>query len=456
MVMITGVNNPLVASPFGKGGDLDIELQSFRKNSPFPDSDIRLQTVPAREYYDGATSYLIVESELKLPPAIQRQDTTNLGVKSGKLYRKLERVDPWSNALPLNYFGADEDYARAKREMIRTIGIGVYNSDVQRIANEAQTVLNVPAAFTIDDIAGISNRLTELGYDKMPWRMLTSATNLTRATQNAIGAKPYSDPAILKAWKKNELDESLVGMFWDSNNFLPTMPGEGTATSVTGRTIDLTTAANNFHIPKSSDLWVSSDAEDSQAVYKDSSYQVINISSTTGIVPGMAFTVFGMTSMNRANPMATSNVSPVFRVKKVKSSTQLVITPGMCYAPDRAGGISDLERAYKNCHVATPTSSHAITFLNNTVTTQRVSLLYPARTLVRVLPDRFVPSQKQEMAEFNTQAIKTSSLEFTKGVPLYLYGSGNYDTKTGRSVGQADPGYLLAQIPELIVAIRWV
>mgnify|MGYP003676735030 CR=1 FL=1 len=145
----------------------------------------------------------------------------------------------------------------------------------------------------------------------------------------------------------------------------------------------------------------------------DNRYQSVTFSSTTGMVPGDAFTVAGIEAVHQINKESTGLLK-TFRIVSVTSGTVAVISPPMVGANSTP---TASELAYKNIEVASTSATAAVVWLNANASNANVFWNFDS---IELLPGKYaVPSDEgakimQGTTEQGIELVMTQSFNTKK------------------------------------------
>ncbi len=147
-----------------------------------------------------------------------------------------------------------------------------------------------------------------------------------------------------------------------------------------GLTINTLDAGLNYYVPRAVSTAVTGESSN-----VDNRYQVVTISSTTGVAAGDCFIVAAVNAVHHITKGDTGQLK-TFRVISVQSATTMVISPPMITNQV----VSSASAQYKNCVVNTKSATSAIVFMNTAAASVNP---FWHKDAIELLPGRYaVPS----------------------------------------------------------------
>jgi len=246
------------------------------------------------------------------------------------------------------------------------------NQAVMNIAALQGTLVvkRTSAASGFDDIAQIEATFNEQGvhldsrYGALTTRDYNGMASNLAARQTMTG-KPTT--AYEQAYVGRVASFETYKM--DTSFLLPAAAGGG------GITISTLDGANDY-TPVST-----STAATGEQSNVDNRYQLVTVSSTTGVAAGDCFTIANVDSVHHITKQDTGQLK-TFRVISVNSSTTMTISPPIISNQVPTQGATQ----YQNCVVLTKASNSAIVFLN-TVKAGANPFWY--KNAIELMPGRF-------------------------------------------------------------------
>lgn len=215
-----------------------------------------------------------------------------------------------------------------------------------------QGTLVVPisgAAGSYDHVAAAENIMNEQG---VPMEDRTLVLN-TRDYNGLAGNLANINRSFGNAKSDNAYERSYVGPVAGFDTF----KSDGTA-RITGGNPTVTIATNGAQVrfvPR---------ATDANGNNVDNRTQTVTVSSTSGVVAGMCFTVAGLESVHQITKQPTGQLK-TYRVISVVDGTNMVISPPMIGANSSP---TNAELQYKNVEVVSTSATAQITWLSRNTT----------------------------------------------------------------------------------------
>lgn len=247
----------------------------------------------------------------------------------------------------------DRDPLQFSRELdgaFRRMNSLINNSCLTVASNFGTNVVtSASSQGTFNDVAKIDSKLNNIGvagHDRM--LHLSSedynglAFDLSRDTRD-LGAEMSS-----KAYK-----EAYVGQVSKLKTFKLDYNKRLTAAAGSSITMDTQTSAVNYHVPKAR----STSATGEQTNF-DNRYQVVTLSSDTGVKVGDCLNFGGVNAIHHESKEDQGFLKD-FRITKLLGSNQVEISPALV---SNQGG-SEAEKQYQNV-IVTPSATAAVTFTN--------------------------------------------------------------------------------------------
>ena len=314
--------------------------------------------------------YIANSQDRVIGTPVTAQNMTQLSVPSSFGFQKNV---PWvMNAKELRDGLQNSRLAQAATERLASD----INVSVQNVA-AAQGTLVVPiatAAGTYDNIALCDSMMNEQGIDRANRHLALSSRDYNGMAGNlAAVTRSFDGKKSVDAYER-----SLVGNVAGFDTMKLDYANRSIATTAT--VTIATNGAQVRYVPAATSVSVGG------KINVDNRYQTVTVSTTTGVLPGAAFTIGGIEAVNHITKGSTGQLK-TFRVISITSGTTMVISPPMVGANSSP---TDAEKQYKNVEVASTSATAPIVWLN-----KAVSSINPFwyKDSIELMPGRYsVPS----------------------------------------------------------------
>lgn len=316
--------------------------------------------------------YIATSQDRVIGTPVTSQNMTQLSVPSSLGFQKNV---PWTmNAKELRDGLQNSRLAKAATQRIAS-DINIAVMDVA----SAQGTLVVPvatAAGTYDNVALCDSIMNEQGV-MMGDRYLALSSRDYNGMAGNLAAVTRS---MGNAKSENAYERSLVGQVAGFDTMKLDYANRSIATTAT--VTIATNGAQVRYVPAATSVAVGG------KINVDNRYQTVTVSTTTGVLPGAAFTIAGIEAVNHITKRSTGRLK-TFRVISIASGTTMVISPPIIGANSTP---TDPEKQYKNVEVVTTSATAAIVWLNTAV-----SSINPFwhKDSIELMPGRYdVPSNQ--------------------------------------------------------------
>ena len=314
--------------------------------------------------------YIANSQDRVIGTPVTAQNMTQLSVPSSFGFQKNV---PWvMNAKELRDGLQNSRLAQAATERLASD----INVSVQNVA-AAQGTLVVPiatAAGTYDNIALCDSMMNEQGIMRADRHLALSSRDYNGMAGNlAAVTRSFDGKKSVDAYER-----SLVGNVAGFDTMKLDYANRSIATTAT--VTIATNGAQVRYVPAATSVAVGG------KINVDNRYQTVTVSTTTGVLPGAAFTIGGIEAVNQITKGSTGQLK-TFRVISITSGTTMVISPPMVGANSSP---TDAEKQYKNVEVASTSATAPIVWLN-----KAVSSINPFwyKDSIELMPGRYsVPS----------------------------------------------------------------
>lgn len=290
--------------------------------------------------------YILNSEDRTIGSAVSGQDVKQLSVPSTLSFKK---VVPWTlTALELRDMLQEGRLGQAAKQRLASDINTAVRDNVSLQGTIVSAISGAPGDY--DDIATCESLMDEMGVQGDPRFMA-----LTTRDYNGVSGNLASRQTI-NAKPTNALEKSFIGEFANFETFKLDAGLRLTAQTATP-TID-TTGAQVRYVP------LSSESTTAGEINVDNRYQVITISSTTGLAAGDCYTVAGIEAVHMIHKESTGQLK-TFRIISVDTGTTMTVSPPMIGANSTP---TAPETAYKNVEVVSTSATAAIVFLNDTAT----------------------------------------------------------------------------------------
>jgi len=291
--------------------------------------------------------YIATSQDRVIGTPVTAQNMTQLSVPSSLGFQKNV---PWTmNAKELRDGLQNSRLAKAATQRIAS-DINIAVMDVA----SAQGTLVVPvatAAGTYDNVALCDSLMNEQGV-MMGDRYLALSSRDYNGMAGNLAAVTRS---FGNAKSEDAYERSKVGLVAGFETMKMDYANRSIVTSAT-----VTVATNGVqarYVPAATSVAVGG------KINVDNRFQTVTVSTTTGVLPGAAFTIAGIEAVNHITKRSTGRLK-TFRVISIASGTSMVISPPIIGANSTP---TDAEKQYKNVEVVTTSATAAIVWLNTTV-----------------------------------------------------------------------------------------
>jgi P22 coat protein - gene protein 5 len=260
----------------------------------------------------------------------------------------------------------------AKQKLASDINVAVMNIAT---AQGTLVVKRTVAASGFDDVAQCEAIMNEQGINPFD-RYLALSTRDYNGMAGNLASRSTMQGKPTTAYEKAYVGTvaSFETYKLDYANRIAAAAGGGSLT------ISTLAASGNAYVPRAT-----STATTGEVSNVDNRFQLVTISSTTGVVAGDAFTIAGVNAVHHITKGDTGQLK-TFRVISVQSGTTMVISPPLVTGQ----GGTDAELQYKNCVVNTEAANSAIVFLN---TVAAYGNPFWQKDAMEILPGRYtIPS----------------------------------------------------------------